>query len=168
MPQHQQTLYERPISLDQRLEFAASGVEVEGHPGSTVSSSLSHTPAKLNAVFGSNEQEQPVIELTFEFLESVEEPWQPSLVRTEPDQYAVEMHVGAKTGRIYRLAMKGGSLQSQEDLRELSFGIQKVLEFYVQTHDVPLRQQAIIQMTVSLVVAILPELAVKVRGSVDD
>lgn len=157
---------EHSISLDERLGFAAEQVKVPGKPGQTVSPGLAHVPSRMNIVFGPGEDDAPVLELSFEFLEHVKEPIESAVVRKTQGRYGVEMSVGAHTGRIYRLAMRVVDL-SDESVRVVTEGIGACFNDYVASHNAPLRQQAILHSMASLVATLLPSLVKQVRESIE-
>lgn len=154
------------ISLGDRLDAAASRVPVPGEPTRTVSASLPHVPSHMHAVFGTNAGDEPVLELTFAYLERVDEATLPGFAQEVSEgKHAVEMQVGAQTGRVYRLAAKGLDL-SDQSVCIVTEGIRACFEDYVRVREAPLRQQAILLSVLMLVTRLLPDLTAKIRSEV--
>lgn len=154
------------ISLGDRLDAAASRVQVPGEPTRTVSASLPYVPSHMHAVFGTNVGDEPVLELTFAYLEQTDETKLPVFAQEVSEgRHAVEMEVGAQTGRVYRLAAKGLDL-SDNSVRIVTDGIRACFKDYVRVRGAPLRQQAILHSVLMLVTRLLPGLTGRIRSEV--
>ncbi len=153
------------ISLDERLGAVAEQVAVPGRPGHTVSASLAHVPSRVNVLFATGEDDVGVLELSFDYLDRIEEATKPGLVQEDQGRYAIHLDVGEDTGRIYHMRLEIRDF-SDDSVDAITKGVCACFRDYVDHHkDTTLRQRAILQSMAVLVSGLLPHLIQRVRDS---